>query len=198
MRTVNAEQHARKRQAILEAAAVEFALNGVDGTSTAGVCRRAGIGSGTLFHYFPTKIDIFHALFGDDLARNAAVAAEALALPARDGLNRLVDHLTSDFGDPLVPGLMAAALVQVNRDEVFATMLAEDEAVVRRALTLLLERLAADGSAPTFAPQRTARWIQRIIDACYLAAGDDAFDAGTSSAELRQLLDWLVGQDANS
>ena len=198
MRTVNADQHARKRQAILEAAAVEFALNGVDGTTTAGICRRAGIGSGTLFHYFPTKIDIFHALFGDDLLRNAAVAAEALTRPARAGLNLLVDHLIADLGDPLVPGLMAAALVQVNRDEVFAAMLTKDEGVVRRALTALLERLAANGVTLVFPPERTARWIQRMIDACYLAAGDEAFDPVASTAELRQMVDWLAGQDASS
>lgn len=193
MRTVNPEQYARRRQLIIEAAAVEFALHGVDGASTAGICRRARIGSGTLFHYFPTKIEIFHALFRDGLQRNAAVCAQALDQPTAAGLDLLLDHLLADFGDPLVPGLTAAALLQVNRDDAFAAMLADDEEVVRRTLTALLERLNSQ-VALTFAPARTARWIQRLLDACYLAAGDGDFDAAATAAELRTMINWLLGR----
>lgn len=172
---------------------MEFALHGVDGSSTAAICRRAGIGSGTLFHYFPTKIEIFHALFRDDLQRNASVCEEVLAQPPAAGLERLIDHLVADLGDPLVPGLTAAALLQVNRDEAFATMLAEDEAVVRRTLTVLLERLVAGGRSLPFPPSSAARWIQRLLDACYLSAGDEDVALPTSVAELRAMINWLVG-----
>ena len=196
MRTVNPEQHARKRQAIIEAAAVEFALNGVDGASTAAICRRAGIGSGTLFHYFPTKIDIFHALFQGDLVRNAAGCREALEQPAAVGLWLVVDLLVTDLGDPLVPGLLAAALLQVNRDAVFAAMLAEDEAVVRATLTVLLQRMVDHGVTLPFPPARTARWIQHLIDAGFFAAGDETFDAAVTLAELRTVISWLAGGQA--
>ena len=177
---------------------MEFALHGVDGSSTAAICRRAGIGSGTLFHYFPTKIEIFHALFRDDLERNASICEEVLVQPPAAGLERLLDHLVADLADPLVPGLTAAALLQVNRDEVFATMLVEDEAVVRRTLTILLERLGADGRVLPFTPYATARWIQRLLDASYLSAGDEDADPPTTIAELRIMINWLVGATAES
>ncbi len=193
MRTVNPEQHARKRAAILAAAAQEFAEKGVDGTSTASICRRAGIGSGTLFHYFPTKREIFHALFADDLEHGARARAAALAADdPREGLDGLVGHLLAGADDPLVPGLMAAALFQVNRDAEFARLLGEDEERTIETLTALLRALADDGRPPVFPPERTARWIQHLVDAVFLAAGDEDFDADRSRAELRTMVDWLL------
>lgn len=193
MRTVNPEQHARKRAQILEAAAQEFAAAGVDGTSTADICRRAGIGSGTLFHYFPTKRDVFHALFSDDLSRNGEVCARALAAddPA-DGVRQVAEHLMADLADPLVPGLMAAALLQINQDQEFAEMVAADELRIRATLTELLERL--DPARLAFAPERVAVWIQRVSDAAFLAADEEGFDPAEQLAEFRTLLTWLLGE----
>ncbi|MEU3876303.1 MULTISPECIES: TetR/AcrR family transcriptional regulator [Streptomyces] len=195
MRTVDPEQHARKRAAILYAAAVEFATHGVDGTSTARICRRAGIGSGTLFHYFATKRAIFHALFGDDFEKNAAACRQALDLgdPAA-GLDALLEHLLADLGDPLVPGLAAAVLFEVNRDEEFARLVAADEARTRAALTTLVQRLAAAGRTPLFAPARVAGWIHRLVDSGYLGAGEPGFDPVAHAAELRRIVAWLTGR----
>ncbi|WP_407566095.1 TetR/AcrR family transcriptional regulator [Streptomyces sp. 184] len=194
MRTVNPEQHARKRARILAAAAEEFAANGVDGTSTARICRRAGIGSGTLFHYFPTKKAIFHALFADDLARTAEIRERAVAAEdPEEGFALLFDRLTADFADPLAPGLIAAALLQASRDEKFAALLSEDEAGTMAALTTLLDRLAATGRRPAFPPARTARWLVTVIDAAYLAATEDGFDPAAHAEELREVAGWLTG-----
>ncbi|MFI0260491.1 TetR/AcrR family transcriptional regulator [Streptomyces sp. NPDC017056] len=197
MRTVNPEEHARKRAHILGAAAAEFAAHGVDGTSTARICRAAGIGSGTLFHYFATKRDIFHALFSDDLPRNAAACARALAQDRPDdGIRLLVDHLLTDLADPLVPGLAAAVVFQVNRDEEFARLIMTDTAQVRTALETLTARLATAGRPLPFPPERVAGWIQGLLDAAYLSAGEPDFDPATHAAELRRIITWLTGGDA--
>ncbi|WP_030678199.1 TetR/AcrR family transcriptional regulator [Streptomyces rimosus] len=196
MRTVNPEEHARKRAHILAAAAGEFAAHGVDGTSTARICRAAGIGSGTLFHYFATKRDIFHALFGDDVPRNAEACARALAADRPDdGLDLLLDHLLADLADPLVPGLAAAAVFQANRDEEFARMVLTDSAQIRAALVTLTERLAAEGRPLVFPSERVAGWIQSLIDGAYLTAGDPDFDPAAHTAELRQVVAWLTGRE---
>jgi AcrR family transcriptional regulator len=195
VRTVNVEQHARKRRRILDAAAEEFAAHGIDGTSTAAICRRAGIGSGTLFHYFATKRDIFHALFRDDLERNAEACERALAASAPTaGLEVLLDHLTGDLDHPLVPGLMAAAIHQATRDEEFAQLIVADEHLIRRTLTTLLTTLARERRRLVFPPGRAARWIQRLLDASYLAARDDGFDPELHTAELYRIVAWLTGQ----
>ncbi|WP_249124621.1 TetR/AcrR family transcriptional regulator [Saccharopolyspora erythraea] len=192
MRTVNPEQHARKRAKIVQAAAEEFAVNGVDGTSTAGICRRAGIGSGTLFHYFPTKRDIVHALFRDDLPRNAEVYQRALRAETEEGFDLLVGHLLAELANPLTPGLAATAVLQANRDPEFAEILTTDTERTHEVLTALLRRMADDHQLALPA-DRLARWIQKLVDAAYLMAGDPGFDAEVESAEIRRVIARLVG-----
>jgi AcrR family transcriptional regulator len=50
------------RNAILQAATYEIALAGISAT-TAKIAERAGIASGTLFTYFPTKEDLLNELY---------------------------------------------------------------------------------------------------------------------------------------
>ncbi|MBN9234783.1 MULTISPECIES: TetR/AcrR family transcriptional regulator [Phyllobacteriaceae] len=194
MRTVDPEKHAQKRAGILVAAAEEFAANGVDGTSTASICRRAGIGSGTLFHYFPTKRDIVHGLFGDAFERMVAIYEEAEAEKDPEaGFDRVLQCLFDDLANPLTPGLMAVALLQVGRDEEFARMVVEDEERARRTVTVLLRRMAERGTRLAFAPERAAAWVQHLFDASFLASGNTGFDAAEQTVELRALIGWLVG-----
>ncbi|GAA3178728.1 TetR/AcrR family transcriptional regulator [Streptomyces ramulosus] len=191
---MNPEVHARRRAAIVEAAAAEFAAHGVDGTGTAAICRRAGIGSGTLFHYFATKRELFHAVFADDLPRMARRCAEALAAPDPEaGLDLLTGHLIAELADPLAPGLASAALLQANRDPEFARLLTALDAQLQEALTTLLERLAkAPGRALPLPAPSAARWIRNLIDAAHLTAG--AADREATTAELRLILSWLMGR----
>jgi AcrR family transcriptional regulator len=60
-------RHKRRKAArpneILDAAMVEFALNGYSGTRLTDVARRAEISHGTIYNYFDTKEALFRALF---------------------------------------------------------------------------------------------------------------------------------------
>jgi AcrR family transcriptional regulator len=51
-----------RREAVLEAAVIEFAARGLAGTSTEDVARRAGISQPYVFRLFPTKKALFLAL----------------------------------------------------------------------------------------------------------------------------------------
>jgi AcrR family transcriptional regulator len=55
-----------------------FAERGYTGATTAQICRAAGVGSGTLFHYFGDKRSIMLAIFADDQAVNDAESAGIL------------------------------------------------------------------------------------------------------------------------
>lgn len=194
VRTVNPEAHARRRAAIVEAATVEFATHGIDGTSTAMICRRAGIGSGTLFHYFKTKQEIFHAVFADDLPRVRRLCDQALAEPDPDaGLDLVVDHFIAEIADPLAPGLASAASLQANRDPDFAALLSAIDDVTGRTLTTILRRLGdRPGRTLAFSAPSTARWIQNLIDASHL--GVITGPRAQTAKELLRIVAWLVGR----
>jgi AcrR family transcriptional regulator len=192
-RTVNPEMHARRRAAIVAAAAVEFARNGIDGTSTAAICKRAGIGSGTLFHYFATKQEIARAVFADDIPGLEELCARALSEPDPDrGLDLMLDHLLDELLDPLSPGLASAATIQANRDPEFAAVLQTIDVMVRRTLTTLLRRVARlpGRTLPLPAPS-AARWIQGLVDAGHLGIVDGP--RTQTVKELRRIVGWLAG-----
>ena len=113
-RPIDPERHARKRDAILEAAASEFAAHGYAAATTAGICRAAGISSGTFFHYFPSKLD---ALLGVLDAENARALARLAEIEERSsGLSALLEYaesfereISDDGYARFVDGLLAVA-----------------------------------------------------------------------------------------
>ncbi len=56
------ELNSEKRERFLNAALKLFTQNGIQNTSTAEIARAAGTASGTLFLYFPTKIQLINEL----------------------------------------------------------------------------------------------------------------------------------------
>jgi AcrR family transcriptional regulator len=57
------EQVKDKKTAIMEAALKLFTERGFHGTSTAQISKEAGVATGTLFNYFPTKEDLINSLY---------------------------------------------------------------------------------------------------------------------------------------
>jgi AcrR family transcriptional regulator len=68
-----------RRAAVLEAAAAEFALAGLAGTSTDDIARRAGISQPYLFRLFRTKKELFLAAVEDCFDRTTEVFRQAAA-----------------------------------------------------------------------------------------------------------------------
>jgi AcrR family transcriptional regulator len=96
---VTAQTKEATRNRILQAARRLFADNGFDATTTRDIAKEAGIASGTLFNYFPTKEAIVACLaseaIGDALtdahpaAREAETLEEVLFALVAAGLRRL-------------------------------------------------------------------------------------------------------------
>lgn len=195
MRTVNPRKHAARRAAILSAAAEVFAERGYDGATTAAICKHAGVGSGTLFHYFADKRSIFVAIVADDLDEaTSGLQRIDRTQPAR-AVGQVLDLLTADFGDPAAPGLAAAMIQLAQRDAEFAAVVTAKDDGVRAALA---ELIAAGQESGAFVadvdPGRAARWIVALTDAGYLMSDHEQFDASVDGPELRRIVAAYLGQ----
>ena len=68
-----------RRDQVLKAAMTEFAIHGLDGTSTEAIAERAGISQPYIFRLWPTKKDLFLAAVEANFDRTEVVLREAVA-----------------------------------------------------------------------------------------------------------------------
>jgi AcrR family transcriptional regulator len=185
-RTVDPERHRARRSAILDAAVTCFAARGYASTTTAQVCFQAGIGSGTLFHYFPTKASLMTALLEEDTRDVREFFATHRDRPAGDGLAAWVERAIEEAADPRVAGLVNAMVGAAALPEV-AGALAANEAVVGDGLTALVRRGQEEGAvrADLSAP-RVASWVTLLVDGFYgRIASDEGFRSEDEAGVLR-------------
>lgn len=94
-RTVRTPQQARSRETrerIVAAAIAAFEEHGYDDTNTAAIARRAGIGVGTLYGYFPDKRKLMLEILDGTVREMADMVVEALD-PARWAKGQPRDHV---------------------------------------------------------------------------------------------------------
>ncbi len=196
-RTVDPVKHKAKRQEILNAAYVCFARKGFAGTTTADICKAAGMSAGNLFHYFPNKQAIFRAIFEAD-ARELGTRFEEAA--ASDdpwgGLLEYLEHTLDEAADPDAGGFLLAVVMQAQGDPEFATLLDRNDREQLAGLSALLGRAAElgqiDGSVD---PKVAAQWLGVVLDGIFLRlAGDPTF----SPLEQLPILTLLVSRFLNA
>ncbi len=67
-----------KKTAIMDAALKLFTERGFHGTSTAQISKDAGVATGTLFNYFPTKEDLINSLYFEVKGRLSSCIKEGI------------------------------------------------------------------------------------------------------------------------
>ena len=93
-----------KRSRIIEAAAKVFAHKGYNSTLIADIAKEAGIGKGTIYEYFPSKVDLFFAVFEWFVRMTeteAKVSVSALGGSASERLMALNDALLRSWFEML-------------------------------------------------------------------------------------------------
>lgn len=189
MRTVDPERHAARRAQILEGAAIAFAQKGYDNTTVKDIYTAAGVGSGTLFHYFADKRAIFHGVLEADRDALLADLAAIDVTEARAGLWAVIDRMTADLRDPAVGSMMLAILGQLTVDPQVGAILDQGDAAARALLTDLIKRLQTAGDAdPDWDAEHAAEWAQLMVDGLFLRCSDADFDADRELSRLRIVL----------
>ena len=177
-RTVDPIRHAERRSALLEAAGSLFAVQGFAGTTIAQVCAAAGVSSGQLFHYFPSKDALFAALFENDAAEARAVLEELADWP--DPLAALLEavrRLAGPAGEVRVGALILDLIRRVEQDAGLAAAVIAEEDVKQAGLAAFVARAQARGQVdPTLDPEAAARWLCALIDAAFLHSVEEARD----------------------
>lgn len=166
MRTVDPEKHRARRTHIIESAVVLFARKGFAETTTADICQAAGISTGSLFHYFPSKQAVFYGIWELDRTEWDEVMAAADADPDPwAALMAIVDKLAADAAEPIMAGLLVEVIAQAHRDPGFAAGLAENDRRQISGVARLIRRLREAGLAdPGLSDEEAARWVLTLTD----------------------------------
>ncbi|SHG27621.1 transcriptional regulator, TetR family [Jatrophihabitans endophyticus] len=129
-----------RREDVLNAAMVEFAKGGLDGTSTEAIATRAGISQPYLFRLYPSKRALFIAAVERTFTEVVRVFEEAAAglsgLEAKHAMGEAYDTLLRE--DRTFLGMQLQAYAACCGDD-------EVRAVTRRHLGRLWERVVTDG-----------------------------------------------------
>ena len=144
---------------IVAAARLLFAEQGFERTTTRQIAERADIGAGTLFVYFPTKIDLLLHLLLSDLAEVEETAYETLdpELPLVDA----VMHIFSAFHD------LYARDMRLARVLIKETLFLESEqrlkhtafsVTVMQRLAMLVTRAKERDELPAHVPEAEAAY----------------------------------------
>jgi len=164
-RTVDPARHEARRLVIIDAALTVFAERGYDGATTAAICRQAGIGSGTFFHYFPTKLDLLLAIL--TLGIQEAREAGAVFAGRTDPLGVLLDIVrqgADDAADPRMPGFVRAVGGVMHQPDV-AGKLAEDAQAQRDLLRPWVEKAQRAGEIRTdLTSDQITSWLYLLTD----------------------------------
>ncbi|MCC6831847.1 MAG: TetR/AcrR family transcriptional regulator [Thermoleophilia bacterium] len=189
-RTVDPERHEARRLVIIDAALTRFAADGYHGATTAAICREAGIGSGTFFHYFPTKLDLLLAILelGTGEVEEWFAAQEGRADAARV-VAEFVERTAREATDPRMPGFVRAVGAVVAEPRV-AAALERDERVQAHGLCGWIEAARRAGEVRTDLPaERLSQWVMVVLDGYLARLAADGLDA---AAEREQLGDTVA------
>ncbi len=139
----------RTRERILAAAVAAFEEGGYDETTTAAIARRAGIGVGTLYGYFPDKRALLLEILDGTVRAIADHVVEALVPERwRDGDPRahIRAVIEAVFGARMIsPGIQRILWERYFKDPEFRGAVMALEQRIRAALEGLLAALGADG-----------------------------------------------------
>jgi AcrR family transcriptional regulator len=179
-----------KKSRIIEAAARVFANRGYNSTLIAEIAAEAGIGKGTIYEYFPSKEDLFFAVFEwfvEMTEAEAKVSISVLGGSASERLRALNDALLRSWIDMLDMYSLVMEFWSASASSKMRLRFKQAFRESYRDFRQLVSALIRDGiEAGEFQPEIDAESVAAALvgtwDALLLQAWfDDGFDPLTTS-----------------
>ena len=165
MRRTQAERTATTRAALLEATVTCLCEHGYRGSTSAEICRRAGVSRGAQLHHYPTKAE----LFADAVEHLFTLRIEGLgrvlrgASPGDERLDRVLDALWSIYSGPEVAAWFELVVVARTDAELRARMAAVALRLESSAAALFRDSLGLSEDLPAQAVVRTVMaWMDGL------------------------------------
>jgi AcrR family transcriptional regulator len=151
----------RNRERVLEAAKVVFSTGGRDASLEA-VAKRAGVGIGTLYRHFPTREDLFEAVYRREVEQLSELAEQLKN--AKDPVDALRRWLRSNVEFVATKKGMSAALALTFQSSSELAAFSMDR--LTRAIGSLLDRAVAAGQMRgDISPEDLLR---TLVGMCYM------------------------------
>ena len=155
----------RKRQAIIQAAIIEFRNNGFEITSMDKIAATAGVSKRTVYNHFPSKEELFAEILNQLWTRVTAEQETAYRpdLPLREQLRGLLMAKLQMLGDDnfldLARVAIAATIHSPERAQDMVARMGERE----EGLTVWIRAAQADGRLKAVAPEFAAQQIHGLL-----------------------------------
>ncbi len=201
-RTPQHERRARTRAALLRAAGRVFAEHGFHGATLEAVAAGAGVSKGALFHYFPSKEQLFLALLEDRLGAGVSDVEAVIAERGSDGGQLGVateTFLRRINSDPRWLPLLLEFLAYGSRDPAAKAGITEHFLrPAREAVATNARRLGIpEGDGALLSPDELGLAIAALVNGLAI---ERAFDPGVVPNDLlaRLFIVWRAGLSATA
>ncbi|KEX92173.1 TetR family transcriptional regulator [Pseudomonas putida] len=188
----------RKREAIIQAAIVEFRANGFDITSMDKIAATAGVSKRTVYNHFPSKEELFAEILNQLWVRVTAEQEVPYRpdLPLREQMHHLLTAKLQMLSDENLLDLarvaIAATIHSPERAQSMVTRMGERE----ENLTLWIRAAQADGRLkaidPAFAAQQVYGMLKSFAFWPQISMGLPGLSAEMRSTVVESALDMFL------
>ncbi|MEM7871056.1 TetR/AcrR family transcriptional regulator [Morganella morganii] len=160
------EKQQRKRRQILDAAMHCFIEKGFHSTSTAEICKAAGMSPGNLFHYYPTKYAIIEAIAElDENDHKAILSIGDEPGCAADIIEKMISALIMLYSEPGYTRLSLEIITEASRNPALNTaFIANEQRLHAKFCDVLKRGITAGEIDPQLNASQTASWLLVTAD----------------------------------
>lgn len=160
------EKQQRKRRQILDAAIHCFIEKGFHSTSTAEICKAAGMSPGNLFHYYPTKYAIIEAIAElDENDHKAILSIGDEPGCAADIIEKMISALIMLYSEPGYTRLSLEIITEASRNPALNTaFIANEQRLHAKFCDVLKRGITAGEIDPQLNASQTASWLLVTAD----------------------------------